>query len=102
MRWTLGNYNLFILLILLFCVTQVNALRISRPTEFQLPWTDEQVNDLNDTLEEVQNMQAGRFELDIVTTTKTNAKNGEIWIFNDSGTYKLEFKANDVVNTITP
>ena len=101
MRWI---YDKKILPFLLLCliVTPVFGLRMTRPTVFKLPWTDAQLTDLNNILEELFNMQKGRYELDIVTTTKSNANNGEAWIFNDSGTYKLQFMAGDAVKTITP
>ncbi len=89
-------------IIVLLVATTVWGLRVPQPPRFEYPFTEEQVEELNDFIENMTNMQEGRVELDIVTTTKSNANNGEIWILNDSGTYKLEFKANDVVNTITP
>jgi hypothetical protein len=95
--------NKILLILLLISFTgNVYAFRITRPKTFELPWNNEQIKDLNDKMNELFVMQQGRFELDVVTTTKTNAANGEIWIFNDAGTYKLQFKAGDSVRTITP
>ena len=74
---------------------------MGRPVEFKLPWNDSQVKELNNTLTDVFNVQYGRFELDIVTTTKTNAANGEIWILNNSGTYSLQVKAGGSVRSVT-
>ena len=92
----------FIIITVLLIATNVYALRTLRPLILSSPMTEEQISQLNEFLESVFLMQQGRYELDIVTTTKTNAKNGEMWILNDSGTYKLEFKAGDDVRTITP
>jgi anti-sigma-K factor RskA len=99
-------FNKFLLtatcLVSLLITTSVYALRIQRPLVLTYPLTQDQVSQLNKFLEEIWLLQQGRFELDIVTTTKSNAKNGEIWIFNDGGTYKLAFKAGGAVRTITP
>jgi hypothetical protein len=86
----------------LLIATSVYALRVTRPISLTHPITKEQVVQLNRNLDDLWNIQNGRFELDIVTTTKTNSRNGEIWIWNDAGTYKLQFKAGDAVRTITP
>lgn len=97
------NFNRILAAVLVLGITaNVYALRVSRPQTFSLPWDQNQINQLNEYLESLWYVQNGRIDLDIVTTSKTNARNGEIWILNDSGTYKLEFKANDAVHTITP
>jgi len=95
------NKLLVILFILLFTGTAL-ALRIPRPLILKHPITPDQVSQLNKFLEDVWNMQYGRFEVDVVTTEKANANDGELWILNDSGTYKLQFKAGGSVHTITP
>jgi len=82
--------------------TNVGAFRTTSPPTLSDPIDREQINQLNAYLEDVFNQSNGRVNLDIVTTTKASADNGEIWIFNDSGTYKLEFRANDSTHTITP
>jgi len=91
-----------ILLCVALIATSVDAFRMSRPPTLSHPIDQEQVNQLNASLDDIFNLSNGRFNLDIVTTTKTNASDGDIWILNDSGTYKLEFKAGDAVRTITP
>jgi len=78
------------------------SFRMSRPPTLSHPIDQDQVNQLNASLDDIFNLTNGLINLDIVTTTKTNAANGDIWIFNDSGTFKLEFKAGDAVRTITP
>lgn len=94
--------NWFIGLFIITLAHQVYAYRIPRPPILRLPLTQDQISKLNDTLEDIWNLQNGEFNLDIVTSSKTNAANGDIWILNDSGTYKLEFKAGGSVHTITP
>lgn len=91
-----------ITLLFLGVVTSAYALRVARPISLTYPITKEQVVQLNRNLDDLWNITNGRFELDITTTSKSNARNGEIWILNDGGTYKLQFKAGDAVRTITP
>jgi len=90
-------------LILLFIALIVTSLafRNPRPTTFSEPFDRDQINKLNADLNNLWNLTNGEFNLDIVTTTKTNADNGDIWIFNDSGTFRLQFKAGDAVRTIS-
>ena len=95
MRWLLA------IIILLLC-TNLYAYRIIRPPTLTHPLDEGQVSQLNDYLEQLWFANQGRVDLDIVTTTKSNPNNGELWIFNDSGTYKLEFRAGGATKTITP
>jgi len=98
----MSRRNLICLVIILMA-TNVFALRVSRPPVLSNPIEEDQISQLNKFLEDMWLMQYGRFELDIVTTTKTDAKNGEIWILNAGGdSYKLQYKAGDAVHTITP
>jgi len=94
--------KIIIALVILNIATIGYALRASRPPVLTMPLTQDQLTQLNVYLNDLWNMQNGRFELDVVTSTKSSAKNGEIWVFNDSGTYKLQFKAGGSVRTITP
>ena len=75
------------------------ALRASRPPVLTMPLTQDQLTQLNVYLNDLWYMQTGRIELDIVTTSKSGARNGEVWIKNTAGTYYLEFKAGDAVRT---
>jgi len=90
------------LLLILLIATTVFAFRIPRPPLLSHPLDQQQINQLNDSLENIWNLQNGEFNLDIVTTTKSGADEGDFWIFNDGGTYKLEFFAGGSVRTITP
>lgn len=91
--------KLLIVLIVLNIATMAYALRASRPLTLTMPLTQDQLTQLNVYLNDIWNMQSGRFELDIVTTSKSGAKNGEIWIKNTGGTYYLEVKAGGAVRT---
>jgi len=99
--------NIVIFLIALLIVMAIligssSAFRMSRPPTLSHPITQGQVNQLNTSLDDLFNLTNGLISLDVVTTSKTNSTNGDIWILNDSGTFKLEFKAGDAVRTITP
>ena len=89
--------------ILLFLVLSFNAyaLRMSRPAKFELPWTEEQITDLNLVHEQLFLMQQGRYEMDEVTSTKSNANNGEMWIFTNT-TVQVEFKSGGSVYSLSP
>ena len=90
-----------VLLGFILCASKVFGFRATRPPMTTFPFTEDQVSQLNRFNEEMWNMQYGRFELDIPTTSKTSAKNGEYWIFNDSGDYKYQYMAGDTVHTLT-
>lgn len=98
-------FNKF-LLVILFLSLAGNAwsLRVAFPPTLSNPITDDQVATLNNYLKNIWDIQNGRFELDVVTTTKTSAKNGEIWILNNAGSYSLQVKAGGVVRStaLTP
>ncbi len=91
--------KLLTILIILNIATMAYALRASRPLTLTMPLTQDQLTQLNAYLNDIWNMQNGRFELDIVTTSKSGAKNGEVWIKKTGSTYYLEIKAGDAVRT---
>jgi len=95
-------FCLIVVIFVLMYPHKTNAYRIPRPHTFSHPLDQQQINLLNDALEDIWNLQNGEFNLDIVTTSKTQPNNGDIWIFNDSGTFKLEFRAGGSTRTITP
>ena len=74
MRW------IYVSLICLLLASPVEARRISRPDVYKLPWSDEQITNLNNIQEDIFQMQKGRYESDIVSTTKSSPNNGEMWI----------------------
>lgn len=91
-----------IFICLVFASTSVLAYRIPRPPLLSKDWTDDDINKLNESLDDIWNLQLGEFNFDIVTTTKTNADNGDLWII-DSGITStwIQFKANDLIYTVT-
>lgn len=96
------NKTTIIILIIFIFLTGMNvwALRINRPPSLGWPITQDEVSNLNKYLEDSYNIQQGRFELDIVTTPKFNAKNGEMWLIWSSPTVRLQFKARNTVWTL--
>lgn len=88
--------------LLLFVASTAWSLRVAFPPTLSAPITDDQIATLNAYLKNMWDMQNGRFELDIVTTTKNNAKNGEIWVYNNVGvgTYYLQVKAGNTVRSV--
>jgi len=62
--------KILIMILFLSLAFNVYAYRISRPPIFSLPWTEDQINQLNDTVENFWNLTNGEFNLDIQTTTK--------------------------------
>jgi hypothetical protein len=95
---------LFLIALLIFftLAENSNALRMRQPIGFKLPWTAEQIIELNDSLKQLQEIQAGRYELDIATSAKTNERNGVVWVVQTGGVVALQFKAIDHVYTFTP
>lgn len=97
--------TIIVILIILFVTGTagiVYSFRVNRPPTLTEPLTRDQITQLNDFLEAVWYMQNGRFNFDIVTTTKTNAKNGSIWILQTGSTSQIQWKANDSIYTISP
>ena len=58
------------------------------------------MSQLNQTLEDLWNITNGRIELDIKTTPKTNARNGEMWLILTGQTVRVQIKANNRVYTL--
>jgi hypothetical protein len=104
MRW------IYVSLIILLLAVPAQARRISRPDSFKLPWTEEQVTDISNTLEDIFNMQKGRYEHDIVSTTKSNPNDGEMWITTGivgavaltGQIAEVDFRAGGVNYTLSP
>jgi hypothetical protein len=94
--------KVIIFLVLLNLATVGYALRITRPPTMTLPITPDQVSQLNRYMEQVWNIQNGRISLDIVTSAKSGATEGEMWILKNGAVYSLQYKAGDQVRTLTP
>jgi len=92
------NRLLWTVLIILLA-TNAFGLRASKPIALKYPITEEQITQLNDFLQDIWYMQNGRAELDVVTSPKTNANNGEVWMIMTGGNVRLQFKANNQVYT---
>lgn len=92
---------IFVSLILLSAGT-VWALRIPGPGQFRLPWTEDQIIELNNILIQMREVLEGRYEGDIVSTTKTNSKEGESWFIQTGSTVRIQYKAADQIFTVTP
>lgn len=80
--------------------TNVWALRINRPPSLSYPITQDEVSNLNRFLEDSYNIQQGRYEMDVVTSPKSSAKNGEVWIVWSSPTARIQFKAQNMIWTV--
>lgn len=93
-----------ILVISAFLIGNAWSLRIPLPPTLSNPLDEGQIASLNKYLKDIWDIQNGRIELDIVTTSKSAAKEGEIWIYNNSGSYSIQVKAGGVVRStaLTP
>lgn len=96
------NKRIVIIFLSLILATNVYALRVARPLILKHPLTEDQVSQLNRFLEDIWNMQYGRFEIDVVTSPKTNAKNGEFWMLETGSAVRVQFKAQDSIWTLVP
>jgi len=91
-----------VLMLLALNVTQVFSFRMSKPTTFSHPMDEKQVTKLNSLLLDLWNIDNGRQNLDIVTTDRTNADNGDIWILTTGNLARIRFQAADRTWTINP
>jgi hypothetical protein len=90
--------KLLIIIILISICASAFAYRMQRPRHFTFPMTEADVADLNSILEELFLMQQGRYELDSVTSEKSNANDGEVWL-NDT-TNQIQYMADGSVYTV--
>ena len=93
------RYYVYLIIISLFLAHNAYGFRVSRPPTLSHPLNKEQVNQLNKYLESIWNLQNGEFNLDIVTATKANAQNGDVWIILTGSIAKIQFKANNTIFT---
>ena len=77
------------------------SLRVPLPPILSNPITDDQVATLNNYLKNIWDIQNGRFEIDTVSSSKSSAKNGELWILT-SPSPRLQFKSGGTVYTLIP
>lgn len=79
--------------------TGVWAFRIPRPLLLSHPLDQAQINHLNDVLENLWNLQNGEYNLDIVTSTKERANNGDFWLIQTGAVVRMQWKANGQIFT---
>ncbi len=89
-----------ILIIILLLATNAYSLRMGRPFTLKHPIDEEQISQLNKFLEEIWLMQNGRYEMDIVTTTKTSSNPGEVYIIQTGAISSIQWRANGRTYTI--
>lgn len=89
-------------IIILLTVTTVGAFRIPRPLLLSHPLDQAQINTLNDALENLWNLQNGEFNLDTVSTAKTQADVGDIWLIQTGAVVRLQYNGGGHVFTLTP
>ena len=94
--------RVFLVIIALLICVDIYAFRASRPPKLIHPLDDGQINQLNEFLENIWYVQNGLIDLDIVTTSKMSARNGEIWIVWTAPVARIQYKARDTIFTITP
>lgn len=105
--------NIFYILILLFVFfwafnrdifkqEEAFGYRLDRPITFTYPLDERQVRKLNNTLQDLWNVQNGRQNFDVISSLKSNADNGDLWFIQTGETVYIHFKGNDHVFTITP
>ena len=72
------------------------AYRAPRPHQMTMPWTDNQVVELNNILEDFWNITNGRVNLDIESTAPTVAGDeGDVKAFSDGTNYRLYIYINN-------
>ena len=98
----MNRINIFLTIVLVVLIsTNAFGWRMGRPTTLTHPLDERQVRRLNDTLQDMWNLGNGRLNLDVVTTTKSNPDSGDVWIFNDGGTIKLQVRVGGTTYSVT-
>ena len=92
---------LLVIMFITFGISVVYGFRVNRPPLLNHPLDQEQINKLNSFLQDIWNLQNGEFNLDIVTSTKTNAKNGDIWFIQTGNNVRIQYKAANHIYTVT-
>jgi len=82
-------------------ITDIYAIRVSRPPKLSKKLAPNEISQLNDYLESIWNLQNGEFNFDIVTSSKTNADNGDLWIKTPQ-LAEIQYKAGDIIYTLSP
>ena len=95
----MSNSKWILLILLCLFVSNVDAFRIPRPNTFFLPWDGDQMKQHNEAHEDLWNLSNGEFNLDIVTSAKTGADNGDIWLITTGLVTRIQYKAQGRVFT---
>ena len=74
-------------------------MRINKPPRLSNPPTEEEIIVLNKFLEDMWNITNGRYQLDVVTTPKTDAESGEFWIIQTGTIGRLQWKTGNLIFT---
>jgi len=92
-----------IICLIILVTTVAYAYRIARPPTISLPMTKGQVSQLNDYLYRIWELQQGEYNLDVVTTAKTSADVGDIWLVQTGVTVRIQYKGRTGhIFTLTP
>ena len=78
--------------------SSAEALRIARPLVLRFPYEEHQTSQLNKFLEDIWHVQDGRYEMDVETTSKTGANNGEMWMVDPD----IEYMVGDTTYLVSP
>jgi hypothetical protein len=96
------NQKIMTVVFLVLLCTSAYALRVPKPPTLTEPLKEDNISQLNKYLESVWHMQYGRYELDIVTSPKTKANNGEMWLVQTGQVIRVQYMGNGHIFTITP
>ena len=96
----LNNKRLLVILCFLLVAGPAVAYRIPRPVPLDFPPSKDGVTQLNDSLENIWNLTNGEYNLDEVETTKSNANNGDIWVFDSPLTAKIQYKSDGAIYSV--
>ncbi len=66
------------------------GLRISKPTQFTLPWDDNKITELNNVLDNLWTLTNGKYNFDVKTSVPTwTGKEGDAVVYSSGGTYRI-------------
>ena len=94
-----NKYILIVGIILVICGTAY-GFRMAKPLTFTHPLDEKQIAELNKLTLDIWNITNGRINVDIVTTSKSGADNGDIWILKTGVIAQIQFKSSDRVYTL--
>lgn len=101
MKWPLKLFPIILAILLIILVSRAFSYRIARAPTLSLPLNQDHINQLNRFNDSIFHLQQGEFNIDVVTSTKTNAGNGDFWIIMTGATATFQFKANNQIFSVT-